>query len=277
MMCVTGVRVTRNCAPYLALLGLAFVGLLLTGCSAPRAAATASDRQFTFGKDTFAYSNELVWEYGFDEKGAWSGAKRQPGPDYSLHCFVMARAAAQFFEYATFDPALPAADEATYRRRVGQVVNRSIRKHSPASEKIVFPGYANLHDFSRDHERLLKAECGSAVESYFQRGHWRMIFPFSRGHQKSTASELARELGEGEIAIVHLVRFPKLTINHAVLVYGVSREPNHWVFLAYDPNNATQPLLLTYDSKIRTFLLSPSDYFAGGRVDVYQVYHRWYY
>ena len=51
-------------------------------------------------------------------------------------------------------------------------------------------GVADLRAFSQAHERLLKDECGSTLESYFQRGHWRMIMPFSRRNQQGFADKL---------------------------------------------------------------------------------------
>src|SRR5690606_21314728 len=90
----------------------------------------------------------------------------------------------------------------------------------PAQLKIPIPGYANLREFSVDREQLLKEECGGAWRSYFQRGNWRMILPFSRRHQERASDKLKNSLQNHGVAAVHLVRFPQLTINHAVLLTG---------------------------------------------------------
>src|SRR5947207_6531185 len=94
---------------------LALLLAALAGCSAPRPLATVS-RHFDFERDTLAYPNELVWEYRFDERGRWTSRPRVPKPDYTHHCFVVARAARQFFGHARFDPGRTAADAETYRR-----------------------------------------------------------------------------------------------------------------------------------------------------------------
>src|SRR6266498_2358479 len=65
-------------------------GLLLAGCATSRTSAPGS-RHFMFEQDTFAYANELVWEYHFDAKGKWAYRAREPKSDYTHHCFVVAR------------------------------------------------------------------------------------------------------------------------------------------------------------------------------------------
>src|SRR5436189_1247537 len=101
--------------------------LLLAGCATPQPPLPDS-RRFIFEQDTFAYANELVWEYHFDEHGRWTHRSREPNSDYTHHCFVVARSAKQFFRNARFDQALPKADSATYRNRIRKVVSMSPRK-----------------------------------------------------------------------------------------------------------------------------------------------------
>jgi hypothetical protein len=232
---------------------------------------------FEFEKNTFAYANELVWEYRYDSKGNWTTERRVPKPNYWQHCFVVARSARQFFLNARFEPTQPAVDDEEYRRLVRAVVRASARRALPEEKKIVIPGYADLRAFSTAHEAVLKAECGGAWRSYVQRGHWRMIFPFTRGHQQRAADQLWQRLGEDCPAIVHLVRFPQLTINHAVVIYEAERTEHGMEFTAYDPNDPKHPTTITYDRAARTFSLAANDYFPGGRVDVYEIYHGWNY
>jgi hypothetical protein len=249
---------------------------LLAGCATSRPSAAGS-RHFIFGQDTFAYANELVWEYHFDEHGKWTHRPREPKSDYTHHCFVVARSTKQFFRNARFDPALPKADSAIYRRRIREVVSMSPRKKLPEEKKIVIPGYANLSAFSQGQEGLLKAQCGGAWQSYFQRGHWRMIWPFSRYQQRQTAVDLMREVKNNAPAVVHLVRFPSLTINHAVVLFDVQETADKIEFAAYDPNSPEQPARLTYDRVGRSFSFPATSYFPGGRVDVYEIYRDWCY
>src|SRR5689334_8072090 len=123
----------------------------LSSCStAPSAAVSA--REFFFERDTFAYPNELVWEYRFDDHGRWTSKPREPKPDYTHRCFVVVRAARQFFGHARFDPSQPVADAATYRRLIRRVISASPRTIVPETEKVLVPGYANLREFSRAEE-----------------------------------------------------------------------------------------------------------------------------
>ena len=254
------------------LLLLLLVVLVLSGCATAPVAGTVAARRFAFEQDTFAYANELVWEYRFDERGRWTSRPRVPEPDYTHHCFVVARAAKQFFAHARFEPDRPAPDAATCRRLVRQVMARCPSRISPEDWRIVIPGYANLRQFSAAHEALLKAECGGAWRSYFQHGHWRMIWPFSRRHQARMAEQMVAELEHNRPAVVHLVCFPSLKINHAVLLFDCSQSDGEIRFATYDPNAPGRPVTLTYNRGTRSFSLPQNFYFPGGRVDVYEIY-----
>lgn len=262
------------------LLSFAIALVLLNGCAtSPKAApaTAAAARPFNFQQDTFAYPNELVWEYFYDTNGVWKSRRREPKPSYSLHCVVVARSARQFFDYARFDPQQPVADEATYRRLVRRVIGTNPRRRIALEQRIVIPGYAGLREFSQAHERLLKQGCGGAWQSYVQRGHWRMIFPFSRHKEERVEQQLLEELQRNHPPIAHLVRFPSLKINHAILVFAAEESPQEIHFLSYDPNHPAEPVTLTFDRQTRTFRLPANDYFPGGRVDVYEIYCRWDY
>src|ERR1043165_7196534 len=91
------------------------LGLAVAGC-ATREIRPANSRPFSFSSDAFSFANELAWEYSFDNQSHWHAARRSPKPDYSLHCFVVARSARQFFQCARFDATLPVANDAAYRR-----------------------------------------------------------------------------------------------------------------------------------------------------------------
>jgi hypothetical protein len=261
---------------------LTFCGLLLAilvlfltpGCAAPHRAGAEPIRHFRFGSDTFAYANGLVWEYRYDERGKWTSRRREPKPSYSQHCFVVSRSACQFFLNAVFDPQQPRVDGATYRLLVRKVVATSIRNPSSARARITIPGYQDLRSFSTEHEKMLQEECGGAWRCYFQRGNWRVVFPFSRHQQADVAKQIQDELNTRGAAVVHLVRFPQLTINHAVLVFEAHSSPERIEFLTYDPNDPMGPITITYERATKTFSLPFNAYFPGGRVDVYSIYDR---
>src|SRR6266481_8908904 len=90
--------------------GLLFGLLFSCGCATHRTEPTGDARRFDFSEDTFAYPNELLWEYHYDANGKWTAYKREPRPTYAQHCFVVARCVKQFFEHARFDPRQPVAD-----------------------------------------------------------------------------------------------------------------------------------------------------------------------
>jgi hypothetical protein len=266
---------------------------LVTGCAGPRergyqggngtlkgghpTICTAPQRPFDFRTDTFSYSNALVWVYHYDAKGKWVSEKRVPKPDYTLHCFVVARCTKQFFDFAKFDPQQPVADAATYRRLIHRVVTMNPRRPVDDARRVVIPGYANLRAFSEAWEALLKAACGSAWESYIQRGHWRMIFPFTRHHQERTAEQLLARVQGNQPLVVHVLRFPSLAINHALVVFDAQADAKEIRFTIYDPNTPDKPGLLTYYRDRHTFYLPANSYFSGGLINVYEIFHRWDY
>jgi hypothetical protein len=247
---------------------------LVSGCAELRFRDAAFDRPFRLEADAFGFPNELVWSYGYDADGTWRASERVPGPDYAHRCFVLVRSARQFFSYARFEPALPPLPEAELRERVARIVSTSPRIRLREDERIVIPGYANLRALSRAHEPLLKEALGGAVWSYIERGNWRMVIPLSRRHQASTAAELMAAIDANRPPIVHLVRFPKIDINHAMLLFGYAESETGVAFVAYDPNAPEAPVPLAFDRASRTFLFERNAYFAGGRVDVYEIYHR---
>jgi hypothetical protein len=247
---------------------------LLAGCAELRFREASFARPFVFETDTFGFANELIWSYGSDADGTWRSTERAREPEYVHRCFVLVRSARQFFQHARFEPAVPALPEAELRERVRAVVATSPRVRLREDERIVIPGYADLRALSRAHETLLKESLGGAVWSYVERGNWRMVIPISRRHQASTAEELQAAIDANRPPIVHLVRFPRIEINHALLLFAYRASAERVEFAAYDPNAPDAPVPLAFDRATRTFVLERNAYFAGGRVDVYEIYHR---
>jgi hypothetical protein len=250
---------------------------LLCGCADLGFRSASFERPFRFEEDSFAFANELIWSYDFDAEGAWRGRATAAPSGYTHRCFVLARSARQFFQHARFDPARPAEGEAALREAVRRVVGTSPRRRLPAPERITIPGFANLRELSLRHEKLLKQELGGPIWSYVERGNWRMVIPFSRRHQADTAERLVAAIDRRRPPIVHLVRFPHITINHAVLLYDYRASADAIDFAAYDPNAPEAPAALRFERASRRFELDRNAYFQGGRVDVYEIYHRpWY-
>ena len=229
--------------------------------------------RFQFERDTFAFRHELVWKYHFDAAtGAMTTYKADPPPTYYHRCFVLVRATRLFFDYARFVPELSPVDESMYRGLVRKVISSNPRRACPASQRIIIPGYDCLRTFSQAQEDVLKAGCGAAWESYFLRSHWRMIFPVSGRFQQSIAEKLKRSLAKRTLALVHLFRFPRITINHGIVLYRFAETDQAIEFDAYDPNLPEHPVTLVYEKKRRAFTFAPSIYWGGGVLSVMEIY-----
>jgi hypothetical protein len=249
--------------------------ILTSGCAS---CVQQSSRPFDFKTDTFAYRNDLLWEYVFDDAtGKTTHRDREPRPEYTHHCFVVARSARQFFQFAKFDVTQPIADDATYRKLIRTVTGRDPMLCLAEKDRIVIPGFANLREFSTARPKLIQEESGGAWRSYFQRGHWRMMMGFTEGNQEREAKKLIARLEHNIPPVVHIVKFPQLTINHSIVVIGVEQDEKQIRFVTYDPYEPNIPQTLTFDRATRQFTFPRNPYFIGGPVDIYEIYRAWNY
>lgn len=234
----------------------------------------ALDRQaFQFPEDAFAFPNETLWSYARDPvSGRQVHLKRSPPPEYHLRCFVMARSAKQFFAHARFDPGAAPPPPESRAQSIATVVSRDPRQTSRWEDRIVFPGYPSLRAFSAANADLCRAGLGGAWQSYLQRGHWRMILPWTRRGQRAEALRLAAAVRANRAPVIHVFTFPALTINHAVVAYAVETTTTGLRFATYDPNAPNAPLPMDFEQGPGEFRLPPTVYFIGGRVDAYEVY-----
>lgn len=243
----------------------------------PLAPESVVSRRFVFERDTLAFPNELVWEYRFGKDGAWQVRRREPPPAFAHRCFGLARVVRQFFYHVRFEPEVPALDAAAYRACLRAVWRRPTWRPAAPGALLVIPGYAGLRDFSRAWERLFKAVCGGAWRSYVLRSHWRMVLPISRRHQATTAVRLWEQVRAGEVPVVHLVNFPRLTINHALVLFACRETAAGLEFAAYDPNEPAAPARLFYATADRCFTFPANRYWPGGRLNVIEIYRsRWF-
>jgi len=246
--------------------------LFALGCGVRARPVDGPGTPFRFPADTFAFANETIWVYDVvPETGDVSWRKREPRPPFSLRCGSMVRAARQFYASARFDPSAPVAEPAQYRELVRAVFATDPRQ--PGGDRTVIPGYADLRSFSADHEQLLQTEIAGPWLSYLQRGNWRMIFPFTATNQERVAERLRASLAAGWPPIAHVLRYPWLTVNHLVLVFAAEETPSEIRFRTYDPNEAAEDVMLTYDRATHMFYLAVTPYFPGGPVKVYESYH----
>jgi hypothetical protein len=236
-----------------------------------------SRRAFDFERDTFAYPHELAWQYHFDANGAMSVSKSDPPPSYYHRCFVMVRAARKFFYHARFEPNAPPADAQTYQKIIREIISRDVRRPCADAERIAVPGFDGLRAFSQAHEPLLKAGCGAAWESYFLRSHWRMIFPVPTWYRKMMIEKLKASLPRRGLTLVHLFRFPVITINHGIALFGFAESDRTVEFDAYDPNIPEHPVKLIYEKETHQFTFAANRYWGGGQLKVYEIYADWPY
>ncbi len=103
-----------------------------------------------------------------------------------------------------------------------------------------------------------------------------MVFPISRAHQARTAGRLAAAIKQNTSAVIHLVKFPALTINHGMILFGAAETESGYEFQVYDPNNPREPAQLTFDRASQNFFLPANPYWAGGRLDIIEIYRGWF-
>ena len=190
----------------------------------------------------------------------------------ALHCAGVVRAARQFLVHARFDPTAPPLDAEANLALARAVLARDPRVTVPRDPPIVIPGYADLRSFSAAHEAALKDELLHDWRSVLPRGDWRIVVPFSPSSQARTAEALFRDVRAGTPALVRVFRFPVMTINHAVLLFAAEERDGDLAFQAYDPNDASSPITVTFDRAGKTFLFPQRHYFNGGPVQVYEIY-----
>src|SRR5437868_1155228 len=121
------------------LLALLLAVTLAAGCAHEMPTHSAA-RKFDFNRDSFAFTNETVWRYE-DGKPVTEGEEgvealnKQKGERFTRRCFVMARAALQFWKFARFDPKHKPLDDATLAARVRDVTDRDVWEQQLPAEK----------------------------------------------------------------------------------------------------------------------------------------------
>ncbi len=236
-----------------------------------RADAPSAPRPFRYDTDTFAFANETVWNYvGGTVQAESSAAKKR---EYTRHCFVVTRAAVQFWKFARFDPAAPPLARDELARRIREVTERSV--WLPAlnrEQRIVFPGYANLREISHAEAGVFQSNIGLGWPVYFRAGNMPIVVPVSHATEAQLNGEVWRDLQNDVPTIVWLYNFPSLKINHVVVIFKGAREGDHFHYTVYDPNYSDAPKKLEFDAGSRVFSYQPTFYFKGGQVTARAIY-----
>jgi hypothetical protein len=104
-----------------------------------------------------------------------------------------------------------------------------------------------------------------------------MMLQPGAGYQEKTHARLNAALARGDVFIGFLTTYPRLSINHSVLIYKQkSFSPNPGVerYFVYDPNHPESPRELTWSPRDRSFSYQKDWDFIGGSVRIYQVYSK---
>ncbi|MEQ1861436.1 MAG: hypothetical protein ABMA13_16050 [Chthoniobacteraceae bacterium] len=227
-------------------------------------------REFDVRRDTFAFANETVFQYGIDERGDLNISRREKPPEYAHRCFVMARAVMQFWQFARFEPRRVRLSREEYAALIRRISRVPVWSDGP-SERIVVPGFRDLREFSEVMPGVLQENLGAWLPTYLRVGNYRMAMGHLRAGQAAAARWLAESMDEGKLRGIYIARFPSL--NHCLVAYRVERRTGGDLrFWLYDPNYPAKPCWLDYRAAERSFDFEPRWYFAGGRVNVMRVY-----
>ena len=234
--------------------------------------AAPAPRPFNYATDSFAFANETVWNYvnGSVQDPSTSTDRKR---NYTRRCFVVTRAAVQFWKFASFNPSAPALSPTQLIGRIREVTARSVWLPAlPRDQRIVFPGYTNLRALSAANAGVFQANIGLGWPVYFRTGNAPIAMPLSPGTEANLNDEIFHDLGLNYPTIVWLYRFPSLAINHVVVVLSVRRDGTHYHYLVYDPNYTDGPKKLDYNATTQQFTYQPTFYFKGGDVDARAIY-----
>jgi len=235
--------------------------------------AEQAPRAFCFETDTFAFANETVWNYVDGEVRPQADREPAEARRYTRHCFVMVRAAMQFWKFARFEPSAAPLVDGELAARVRLVSKRHVwLPPLPEEHRVVFPGFRNLREISAASAGIFQDNMGAAWPVYFRIGNSPMTWPVSGKAKARLNGEMLRDLQAGYPTLLWLYNFPSLSINHTVFVYRATEEQGRVRYQVYDPNYADAPKELQFDIATRSFTFEPTFYFKGGSVTTRAVY-----
>ena len=228
---------------------------------------------FRFETDGFAFANETVWNYVGGRVEAAEEKENRREPRYTRRCFVVSRAAVQFWKFARFDPTGTPLTEKELAQRIRRVARRSVwRPPLAAEQKVVIPGYRNLREASASHAGIFQEHMGLGWPIYFRMGNFPIIIPMNGRDKSRVNEEMLNDLEAGVPTILWLYNFPSLDINHAVVVFAADRSEERVRYTVYDPNYCDSTKTLEFDSASSCFSYQPTFYFKGGPVTARPVY-----
>lgn len=256
---------------------IACAGLILSLLIGPVAAydvpETPAPRPFKYATDTFAFANETVWNYVDGKVTKETGADNTKKRDYTRRCFVVSRAAVQFWKFAKFVPAGEPLPPYQLAARIRAVTERDVwQPPLPPGQRVAFPGYASLREISAANPGAFQENIGLGWPVYFRAGNMPIVIPIGRDTESELNNEIFRDLQMNFPTIIWLYNFPSLDINHVLVVISGRHDGNRYHYQVYDPNYATGPRNLDFDVPTRTFTYQPTFYFKGGAVEARAIY-----
>ena len=192
-----------------------------------------------FGVDTFAFRND-------------SRIHHRGKPDlYANWCFLLARAVVQFQRFARFAPDESRLPSAAYTALVRRITARAPwRAPLPGEARVVVPGFASLHDLTREEVGAVKAGLRFRLWSMVRASNWRIVYPHPRGQQLRVVGEIVAELQAGRAVQLLISDFPRIALNHSVLAYDYTSIDHHAIdFRVFDPNDPTAPGVIRFDRR----------------------------
>jgi hypothetical protein len=237
------------------------------------APAARAPRPLEYPDDTFAFKNETVWNYVNGTVQPETDAENAHVRQYTQRCFVLSRSIVQFWKFARFDPGRPPLRAASLAARIREVTGRSVwlPALSP-KDRIVIPGYHNLHEASAKMAAVFQANLGLGWPFYFRAGNGVIIIWVSRHMEDCLNSEIWHDLQMNMPSILWIYRFPSLKMNHVIVVYSGTHDATGYHYHVYDPNYRDRFSHFDYDLKTRTFRFQPVYYFKGGAVTARAIY-----
>jgi hypothetical protein len=247
--------------------------LLIPALSAYEPPTGPASRPFRYDTDSFSFANETVWNYANGSVQSDSSRPKNEKHEYTRRCFVVSRAAVQFWKFARFDPKAAPLSHDQLAERIRDVTERSVWLPALSRERrIVFPGYANLREISAADPDIFQANIGLGWPVYFRTGNMPIIAPLYRETEARLNDEIQHDLQFGYPTIVWLYNFPSLNINHVVVIFAGKKDLDGFHYQVYDPNYSSAPKKLDYDTATRTFSYQPTFYFKGGAVQARAIY-----
>ena len=235
--------------------------------------AAPAPRPFQYDTDTFSFANETVWNYVNGSVQSESSRARTQKRDYTRRCFVVTRAAVQFWKFARFDPKVAPLAPDQLAQRIREVTARAVWLPPLSGEKrIILPGYANLREISAADPAIFQANLGLGWPVYFRAGNMPIIAPVYRETEARLNDEIFHDLQMNYPTIVWLYNFPSLAINHVLVVIAGKHGAGKFHYQVYDPNYTNGPKNLDYDEASRTFSYQRTFYFKGGPVTARAIY-----